>query len=132
MDHFPTGARAPGPGPADWFTGAVSISPVIEAPAPARLRAALVSFAPGARTHWHTHPLGQTIYSVSGRGRAQSDGGPVLDLAPGDTVWFAPGERHWHGAAPDQGMAHLAMQEAENGESVAWEAAVSDAEYSEG
>lgn len=105
------------------------MTPVIEAPAPARLRAALVSFAPGARTHWHTHPLGQAIHVLSGRGLAQREGGPLIGLEPGDSVWFAPGERHWHGAAPDAAMTHLAMQEAEGGLSVTWQDPVTDADY---
>lgn len=130
MDHFPAGTRPPRPGPADWFTGEVTLAPVVEAPAPARLRAAVVTFAPGARTNWHRHPLGQTLHVLSGRGRAQTEGGPVVDLAPGDSVWFAPGERHWHGAAPDEGMVHLAMQEADgNGATTFWEEPVTEADY---
>lgn len=129
MDHHPAGSRAATQGPAAWFTGEVTVTPVIEAPAPARLRAALVSFAPGARTHWHTHPLGQAIHVLSGRGLAQREGGPLIGLEPGDSVWFAPGERHWHGAAPDAAMTHLAMQEAEGGLSVTWQEPVTDADY---
>jgi quercetin dioxygenase-like cupin family protein len=130
MDHRPADARPSRPGPGDWFTGTVSIAPVVEAPAPARLRAAVVSFAPGARTNWHRHPLGQTLYVLSGRGRAQAEGGPVVDLAPGDTVWFPPGERHWHGAAPDAAMVHLAMQEADaGGSTVSWEEPVAETDY---
>lgn len=129
MEHQPAGARPGRRGPAEWFTGAVTMVPVIDAPAPARLRAAMVSFAAGARTHWHTHPLGQAIHVVEGRGRAQAEGGPVIRLGPGDTVWFAPGEVHWHGADPDAGMTHLAMQEAEEGIAVTWLEAVSDEDY---
>jgi quercetin dioxygenase-like cupin family protein len=130
MDHWRAGQRPARTGPADWFTGEVTLSPVVEAPAPARLRVAMVTFAPGARTNWHRHPLGQTLFVLSGRGRAQTDGGPVIDLAPGDTVWFAPGERHWHGAAPDAEMVHLAMQEAdETGSTTWWEDEVSDEAY---
>jgi len=129
MDHFPAGSRLSTMGPAHWFTGKVTMSPVIEAPAPARVRAALVTFAPAARTHWHTHPLGQTIHILSGQGRAQREGGPVITICPGDTVWFAPGERHWHGAGPNGQMTHLAFQEAENGTAVTWAEPVTDTQF---
>ncbi len=117
-------------GPADWFTGTVWQDPVVEAPEPARLRVNRVSFEPGARTAWHTHPLGQTLYVLSGTGRAQTWGGPVRVLRPGDTVWIPPGEKHWHGAAPGHGMVHLAMQEALAGVSVVWLEKVADDAYS--
>jgi quercetin dioxygenase-like cupin family protein len=123
-DHTPTRR-----GPAAYFTGTVWQDPVIEAPAPAQLRATRVSFEPGARTAWHTHPLGQTLYVLSGIGRAQAEGGPVRELRPGDTVWFAPNEKHWHGAAPGFGMVHLAMQEALDGVHVSWLNHVTDEEY---
>lgn len=113
----------------DYFTGTVWAEPVIEAPEPARLRALIVTFEPGARTDWHTHPLGQTLHVLSGVGRAQSEGGPVREIRPGDTVWFGPGERHWHGAAPETRMTHLAMQEALDGSVVDWLEKVSDDEY---
>ncbi|MCU0907157.1 MAG: cupin domain-containing protein [Rhodobacteraceae bacterium] len=129
MQHQSLAACPARDGPADWFTGRVTIAPVVDAPGPARLRAACVTFAPGARTHWHTHPLGQAIHVLSGRGLAQADGGPVIHLCPGDTVWFAPHERHWHGAAPHEGMVHLAMQEALDGVSVTWGDPVTDADY---
>ncbi len=129
MDIWTSGARPAKTAPADYFTGAVWQDPVIEAPEPARVRALVVTFAPGARTHWHTHPLGQTLHVLSGFGRAQCDGGRVQELRPGDTVWFAPGERHWHGAAPGNTMMHLAIQEALDGTSVDWEEPVSDADY---
>jgi quercetin dioxygenase-like cupin family protein len=129
MEHHAAGERPGRKGPAEWFTGEVTMVPVMDAPAPARLRAAMVTFAPGARTHWHTHPLGQAIHVVAGRGRAQREGGPVVLIGPGDTVWFAPGERHWHGADVDTAMTHLAMQEAEDGVSVVWEEAVGEADY---
>lgn len=116
-------------GPADYFTGTVWQDPVVEAPAPARLRVNRVSFEPGARTAWHTHPLGQTLYVLSGTGRAQTLGGPVRALRPGDTVWIPPGEKHWHGAAPGHGMVHLAMQEALDGVSVVWLEHVPDDVY---
>ncbi|MEM6824375.1 MAG: cupin domain-containing protein [Pseudomonadota bacterium] len=115
--------------PAQWFTGEVSLVPVIEAPEPARLRASVVTFQPGARTNWHTHPLGQTLYVISGHGRAQRAGEPVVEFGPGDVLWFAPGERHWHGAAPDEAMTHVAMQEAEGGSHIEWADPVSDADY---
>lgn len=115
--------------PADWFEGIVWQQPVVMAEAPARLQALLVSFEPGARTNWHTHPLGQTLYVVSGCGIAQSrDGAPVL-IRAGDAVWFPPGEAHWHGAAPTTPMAHIAMQEGEDGRAVDWLEPVADAEY---
>ena len=116
-------------GPAASFTGTVWQDPVIEAPEPARLRVNRVSFEPGARTAWHTHPLGQTLYVLQGVGRAQTWGGPVRVLRPGDTVWIPPGEKHWHGAAPTNGMTHLAMQEAFDGTAVVWLEQVSDADY---
>ena len=116
-------------GPADWFTGTVWQDPIIEAPAPARIRANRVSFEPGARTAWHTHPLGQTLHVLSGVGRAQTWGGPVREIRPGDTVWIPPEEKHWHGAAPDHGMVHLAMQESLDGTAVEWLEHVSDKDY---
>jgi quercetin dioxygenase-like cupin family protein len=116
-------------GSKDYFTGSVSIVPVIEAPAPARVRAALVSFEPGARTAWHTHPLGQTLVVTKGAGRVQVWGGPVEEIHEGDTVWFQPGEKHWHGASLTTAMTHLAIQEALDGKAVDWLEQVSDADY---
>jgi quercetin dioxygenase-like cupin family protein len=116
-------------GNADWFTGTVWQDPVIEAPAPARVRAARVSFEPGARTAWHTHPLGQTLHVLSGVGRVQAWDGPVREIRPGDTVWIPPGEKHWHGAAPDSAMVHLAIQEALDGVHVVWLEKVQDEIY---
>jgi len=117
-------------GPADWFTGDVYIDQVAAAPAPARVQAALVHFTPGARTAWHTHPLGQTIYVTEGVGRCQHEGGPVEEIRPGDRVFFEPGENHWHGAAPGRFMVHVAIQEAdESGSPVTWGEHVSDEEY---
>ncbi|MGP6087103.1 (R)-mandelonitrile lyase [Antarctobacter jejuensis] len=113
----------------DYFTGTVRFDPVISAPAPARVNALIVTFEPGARTAWHTHPLGQTLRILSGLCLAQRDGGPVMELRPGDTVWFEPGERHWHGAAPDVAMAHLAIQEQQDGSAADWMEKVSDADY---
>jgi quercetin dioxygenase-like cupin family protein len=129
MDIKPSGSVPSRLMPADWFTGTVWQDPIIEAPAPARIRAARVTFAPGARTHWHTHPLGQTLHVVAGCGLAQSWGGPVRDIRPGDTVWFAPGEKHWHGAGPNSAMVHIAMQEALDGSVVAWLEPVTDEQY---
>ncbi|HXL68470.1 MAG TPA: cupin domain-containing protein, partial [Xanthobacteraceae bacterium] len=116
-------------GPADYFTGTIWRETIIEAPAPARLQSGRVSFEPGARTAWHTHPLGQTLYVLAGVGRAQSAGGPLREIRAGDTVWIAPGEKHWHGAGPTTAMTHIAMQEAEGGKYVTWMEKVSDADY---
>ncbi len=116
-------------GNADWFTGTVWQDPVIDAPAPARVRAARVTFEPGARTAWHTHPLGQTLHVLQGVGRVQALGGPVREIRPGDTVWIPPGEKHWHGAAPDNGMVHLAMHESLDGTHVTWLEKVTDEDY---
>jgi quercetin dioxygenase-like cupin family protein len=129
MEIKPPGSSPTRRAPAEWFTGTVWQDPVIEAPAPARVRSARVSFEPGARTAWHTHPLGQTLFVLSGAGRAQSWGGPVLVLRPGDTVWIPPGEKHWHGAAPTTGMSHLAIQEALDGTVADWMEHVSDEDY---
>jgi len=115
--------------PADAFTGTVWQEPIVTAPAPARLRAARVSFEPGARTNWHTHPLGQTLYVLSGVGRFQTEGEPVVEIRAGDVVFIPPGEKHWHGASPANAMTHVAMQEAEDGEHVVWLEPVSDADY---
>ncbi len=130
MDIHKSGARPSATGSADYFTGTVRMDPVLSPPDPARMRAVTVTFEPGARTAWHTHPLGQTLVVLSGLGLAQSWGGPIIEIRPGDTVWFAPGEKHWHGAAPDVAMSHLAIQEALNGSPVDWLEQVSDAQYS--
>lgn len=129
MDIKRAGTRAANKGPAEYFTGAVRIEPLIAAAAPARVAAASVTFAAGARTAWHTHPLGQTLIVTEGRGRAQREGGPVEEIRPGDVVWFPPGEKHWHGAAPDSAMAHIAIQEALDGKTVEWLEQVSDEAY---
>jgi quercetin dioxygenase-like cupin family protein len=118
-------------GRSEWFTGTVWQDPIVEAPDPARVRAARVSFEPGARTAWHTHPLGQTLHVLAGVGRVQSSGGPVREIRPGDTVWIAPEEKHWHGASPTIGMTHLAIQEHRSGEHVSWQEHVSDEQYAE-
>jgi quercetin dioxygenase-like cupin family protein len=129
MDINPADKNPTRRGPAEWFTGTVWQDPVVEAPTPARLRVNRVSFEPGARTAWHTHPLGQTLFVLSGVGRAQTWGGPVRTIRPGDTIWIPPGEKHWHGAAPNTGMSHLAMQEALDGTAVVWLEHVADADY---
>ena len=113
------------------FTGTVWQDPIITAQAPARVNAARVAFEPGARTAWHTHPLGQTLYVIAGVGRFQSKGGPVREIRAGDVVWISPGEKHWHGGAPTTGMVHVAMQESLDGDHVTWMEHVTDAEYSE-
>ena len=123
-------------GPADWFTGNVRIDPLFETPElsaaslrPARVRCANVTIEPGARTAWHTHPLGQTLIVTAGLGWAQREGGPIEEIRPGDVVWFAPSEKHWHGATPTTAMAHIAIQEALNGKVVEWMEHVSDEQY---
>jgi quercetin dioxygenase-like cupin family protein len=120
-------------GPADWFTGAVYLDTIATPSSPSRVAAALVHFTPRARTAWHTHPLGQTIFVTEGIGRCQRRGGPVEELHPGDRVYFEPGEEHWHGAAPNRFMAHVAIQEADdNGSAVTWAEHVTDEEYGGG
>ncbi|GEM_PF-785882 len=123
------GFQPSGKGPGDWFTGMVRIDPLFEAPAPARVRCASVTFEPGARTAWHTHPLGQTLIVTSGLGWAQSEGGRVEEIRPGDVVWFAPGEKHWHGATPKTALTHIAIQEALDGKAVEWLEKVSEEQY---
>jgi quercetin dioxygenase-like cupin family protein len=129
MEIYRAGSRPSGKGPADWFTGAVRIDPLLDAPAPARVAGAVVTFEPGARTHWHTHPLGQTLIVVSGAGSAQRWGGPVEEIRPGDVIWFAPGEKHWHGASPTTAMTHIAIQEKQDGKAVDWMEKVGDDQY---
>jgi len=116
-------------GPADWFTGTVRIDPLFQSPEPASVQGASVTFEPGARTAWHTHPLGQILIVTAGCGWAQQEGGPVEEIRPGDVVWFAPGERHWHGATPVTAVSHIAIQENLNGKVVEWMEPVSDAQY---
>lgn len=129
MDIQRIGSKPSAKGAAEYFTGAVRIDPLLEAPAPARLRGASVTFEPGARTAWHTHPLGQTLIVSAGCGRAQRWGGPIEEIRPGDVVWFAPGEKHWHGAGPTTGMTHIALQENLDGKVVEWLEHVSDDQY---
>ena len=126
------GSRPSGKGAAEYFTGAVRVDPLFEAPDPARVRGANVTFEPGARTAWHTHPLGQTLIVISGVGWAQRAGGPIEEIRPGDVVWFEPREKHWHGAAPTTAMNHIALQEALNGKVVEWMEHVSDEQYQAG
>ena len=124
-----SGSAPTGSGPSEWFTGHVRITPLVSAPAPARLRGVSVSFQAGARTAWHTHPLGQTLIVTAGLGLAQCEGGPVQVLRPGDVVWFEAGEKHWHGAAAQSDMTHIALQEELDGSAVTWMEHVSDAQY---
>lgn len=123
------GSVASGSGNPAYFTGRVRLDPLIGAEMTGRVASAAVTFEPGARTAWHTHPAGQVLIVTQGVGRAQRDGGPVEVIRPGDVVWFAPGERHWHGAAPTTGMTHIAIHEAVDGVSVTWAEPVSDADY---
>ena len=129
MDIKRSGAEASRKGPAEWFSGAVRIDALAQAPAPARVSAASVTFEPGARTAWHTHPLGQTLIVTSGCGWAQREGGPIEEIRPGDVVWFPPGEKHWHGATATTAMTHIAIQETLDGKAVEWMEKVSDAQY---
>jgi quercetin dioxygenase-like cupin family protein len=123
------GSQRSGKGPIDWFTGTVRVDPLFTAPDPARVAAALVTFEPGARTAWHTHPLGQTLFVTAGTGWVQREGGPVEQIRPGDTVWFPPGEKHWHGATATTAMSHIAITERLNGSMVDWMEKVSDGDY---
>ena len=129
MNISRNGSRPSQTPPADYFTGRVRLDPLVEAPEPARVRAASVTFEPGARTAWHTHPLGQTLVVTVGCGRVQREGGPIEEIRPGDVIWFAPGEKHWHGAAPTTAMTHIAIQEALDGTTVEWLEKVSDEQY---
>lgn len=129
MKLIRAGERPTTRAPAEYFTGTVWQDPIVAAPEPARVRALRVSFAPGARTNWHTHPLGQTLQVVDGVGRFQTWDGPVVEIRPGDTVWIPPGEKHWHGAGPSTAMTHIAIQEALDGKPADWLEPVSDAQY---
>lgn len=129
IDIKRAGSRPSQKGPEDWFTGTVRIDPLFQAPGPARVSGAQVTFEPGARTAWHTHPLGQTLIVTSGLGWVQREGGPVEEIRPGDVVWFPPGLKHWHGASPATAMTHIAIQEAQNGSPVTWMEKVSDDDY---
>ena len=129
MNITRAGTQPSGKGPGDYFTGTVRIDPLFSAPEPARVAGALVTFEPGARTAWHTHPPGQTLIVTAGCGRVQREGGPVEEIRPGDVIWFPPGEKHWHGAAPTTAMSHIAIQEKYNGSPVDWLEHVTDAQY---
>ena len=129
MHITPADSRQSGPGPTDWFTGSVRLEMLFNAHDKDRVQGASVTFEPGARTAWHTHPLGQTLVVTAGHGRVQRWGGPIEEIHPGDVVWFEPGEKHWHGAAPDTAMTHTAIQEVQDGKTVDWMEKVSDEQY---
>ena len=132
MELKPNGTQASIQGPADWFTGRVRIDPLFAAVEPSCCSGASVSFEPGARSAWHTHPLGQVLIVTAGCGYVQSWGGPVRRIRPGDVVRCPPGEKHWHGAAPGTAMTHIAIQEALDGKAVDWLEKVSDEQYRQG
>jgi quercetin dioxygenase-like cupin family protein len=127
-----SGSQSSVKGPSDWFTGTVRIDPLFGASAPARAAGNAVTFEPGARTAWHTHPLGQTLIITFGRGRVQREGGAIEEVRPGDVVWFEPGEKHWHGASATTAMQHIAINESLNGKVVDWMEKVSDEQYAAG
>jgi quercetin dioxygenase-like cupin family protein len=127
-----SGSQASAKGPSDWFTGSVRIDPLFPASAPARAAGNAVTFEPGARTAWHTHPLGQTLIVTFGHGWVQREGGPIEAIRPGDVVWFEPGERHWHGATATTAMTHIAIQEALDGKPVDWMEQVTEEQYRAG
>jgi quercetin dioxygenase-like cupin family protein len=129
MEIRRSGSQASGKGPADYFTGTVRIDPLFPVAPPARAAGNAVTFEPGARTAWHTHPLGQTLIVTAGCGRVQREGGPIEEIRPGDVIAFAPGEKHWHGAAPTTAMTHIAIQESLDGKAVEWLEKVSDEDY---
>ncbi len=123
------GSQPSARGPSEWFTGTVRIDPLLQTPDPALVQTASVTFEPGARTAWHTHPLGQILIVIAGCGRARRWGGPIEEIRPGDVVWFPPGEKHWHGASPTTAMTHIAIQEKLDGKVVNWLEHVSDEQY---
>ena len=129
MDIKRSGSQPSGKGPADWFTGTVRVDPLFKSTGARPVAGALVTFEPGARTAWHTHPLGQTLIVMAGRGSAQREGGPVEEIRPGDIVWFPPGEKHWHGASATAAMSHIAIQEKLDGKVVEWMEKVTDEQY---
>jgi quercetin dioxygenase-like cupin family protein len=129
MDIKRSGSQPSGKGPAEYFTGMVRIDPLFEAPDPARVVGASVTFEPGARTAWHSHPLGQTLIVTAGCGRVQRWGSPIEDIRPGDVIWFSPGEKHWHGATATTAMTHIAIQEQLDGKTADWMEKVSDEQY---
>ena len=124
-----SGSQPSGKGPAEYFTGVVRVDPLFQAPNPARVSGASVTFEPGARTAWHTHPLGQTLIVIAGSSRVQREGGSIEEIHPGDVIWFPPGEKHWHGASPTTAMTHIAIQEQVDGKAVDWLEKVSDKQY---
>ena len=129
MEIKRAGSQASTKGPSEWFTGAVRVDPLFQAPEPARGTGGSVTFEPGARTNWHTHPLGQTLIVTAGVGRMQRWGGPIEEIRPGDVVWIAAGEKHWHGAAPTTAMTHIAIAEALDGKVVDWMEHVTETQY---
>jgi len=129
MDIKRNGTQSSIEGPSDWFTGTVRIDPLFQSNDPARTTGASVTFEPGARTAWHTHPLGQTLIVTVGFGRVRREGGPIEEIRPGDVVWFPPGEKHWHGASLTTSMTHIAIQEEWDGKAVNWLEQVSDEQY---
>jgi quercetin dioxygenase-like cupin family protein len=129
MEIKRSGSQPSAKGPAEWFTGTVRIDPLFPVTAPARAAGNAVTFEPGARTAWHTHPLGQILIVTAGCGRVQREGGAIEEIRPGDVVWFAPGEKHWHGAAPTTAMTHIAIQEKLNGSVVTWLEQVTEDQY---
>ena len=129
MDIKRNGSQPSGKGPAEWFTGNVRVEPMHQAPAPARVSISNVTFEPGARTAWHSHPLGQTLIVTAGSGRVQSWGKSIEKIQPGDVVWFQPGEKHWHGAAPTTAMTHISIVEQADGQAADWMEHVSDQQY---
>jgi quercetin dioxygenase-like cupin family protein len=129
MEIKRSGSQPTGAGPSEYFSGGVRIEPLFQAPAPARVFGATVTFEPGARTAWHTHPLGQTLLVTAGSGLAQREGGAAEEIRPGDVVWFPSGEKHWHGAAPDTAMTHIAIAEQLDGKTADWMEHVSDEQY---
>lgn len=130
MDIKRSGSQPSGPGPSEWFTGTVRIDPLHSAPDPGRVAMASVTFEPGARTAWHTHPLGQTLIVTFGRGWVRREGGLIEEIVPGDVVWFEPDEKHWHGATANTAMTHIAIQERLDGKAVTWMEQVTEGEYS--
>jgi len=129
MEIKRSGSQPSGKGPTEYFTGTVRIDPLFNPPDPSRVAMALVTFEPGARTAWHTHPLGQTLIITTGSGWVQREGGPIENVHPGDVVWFAPNEKHWHGATATTALSHIAIQEKQNGSPVDWMEQVTDAQY---
>jgi quercetin dioxygenase-like cupin family protein len=129
MEIKRSGSQPSGKGPAEYFTGTVRVDPLFNPPAPARVFGASVTFEPGARTAWHTHPLGQTLIVTAGCGRVQGWGGPAEEIRPGDVVWISAGEKHWHGATPTTAMTHIAIQEQFDGKAADWMEQVSDGQY---